>query len=62
MEPILLRPTEAAKLLSISRSRVYELLNLGALPAVKLGGTSWRIPRAAIEQLVQEAMKATVER
>ena len=53
---VFVRPAEAAKLLSISRSRIYELLNAGALPAVRLGGTAWRIPRAAIEKLAEDAM------
>lgn len=39
-EPILLRPIEAARLLSISRSRVYELLGRGEIPgAVRIGGS-----------------------
>lgn len=56
-EQILLRPIEAARALDCSRTRVYELVHAGALPHVLLGGTSLRIPRAAIEKLVQDAMK-----
>ena len=56
-EQILLRPIEAAKALGCSRTRVYELVHAGDLPHVRLGGTSLRIPRAAIEKLVQDAMK-----
>jgi len=55
--PIFLRVSQAAELLNVSRSRVYEMLNAGALPAVRLEGRTWRIPRAAIEQLVTDAMK-----
>jgi excisionase family DNA binding protein len=53
---IFLRPVEAAQLLSISRSRLYEMLNTGSIPAVRLDGRTWRIPRAAIEKLARDAM------
>ena len=57
-EQILLRSIEAAKALGCSRTRVYELVHAGDLPHVRLGGTSIRIPRAAIEKLVRDAMTA----
>jgi excisionase family DNA binding protein len=56
-EQILLRPVEAAKALGCSRTRIYELVHSGDLPHVRLGGTSIRIPRAAIDLLVAKAMK-----
>jgi excisionase family DNA binding protein len=59
MESLFVRPVEAAKLLSISRSRVYELLNAGSLPATRLEGRTWRIPKAAIEKMVTDAMSGT---
>lgn len=59
MEPLFLRPVEAARLLSVSRTRIYELLNTGSLPAVRLEGRTWRIPRAAIEKLAADAMRAS---
>lgn len=43
-EPLLLRPSEAAVLLGVSRSRLYELANAEAIPSLRLGG-SLRIPR-----------------
>jgi excisionase family DNA binding protein len=55
-EPIFLRPVEAARMLSISRSRVYELLNAGTLPGLRIEGRTWRIPRAAIEKMARDAM------
>jgi excisionase family DNA binding protein len=58
IEPVFLRPVEAARMLSISRTRIYELLSAGSIPAVRLEGRTWRIPRAAIEKLVRDAMKA----
>jgi excisionase family DNA binding protein len=56
IEPLFLRPVEAAHLLGISRSRIYEPLNGGSLPAIRLDGRTWRIPRAALEKLEREAM------
>jgi excisionase family DNA binding protein len=59
IEKILVRPAEAAAMLSISRSRVYELLASGAIPAVRLdNGRTLRIPRAALEKLAENAMEA----
>ena len=57
---LFLRPVEAAELLSVSKSRVYEMLNARTLPAVRLEGRTWRIPRVAIEQLVANAMKEII--
>src|SRR5215213_11710454 len=39
MEKLLLRPSEAAAHLSIGRSKVYELMRLGQLRSVKIGGS-----------------------
>jgi len=61
IEPVFLRPVEAARMLSISRTRIYELLNAGSIPAVRLEGRTWRIPRAAIEKLARDAMNASSE-
>ena len=48
---LLLTPTEAARCLSVGRSKVYELMRTGELRSVKLGG-SRRVPRAALVELV----------
>jgi excisionase family DNA binding protein len=58
VRPMFLRPIEAAALLSVSRSRLYELLASGTIPAIKLDGTL-RVPRAGLEKLVDDALKAT---
>lgn len=42
-EPLQLTPTEAATMLSIGRSKLYELLAAGELPVVYIG-RSCRIP------------------
>ena len=51
MEKLLYSPTEAAAHLSIGRSKIYELMRLGELRSVKIGG-SRRIPRAALAEFV----------
>jgi excisionase family DNA binding protein len=47
--PLLLRAEEAARLLSISRSRVYDLIKDGTIPSIKLPGLSVRVPRGELE-------------
>jgi excisionase family DNA binding protein len=55
---LLLTPEEAAAMLSVGRTRVYELIAQGELFSVRIGA-SRRIPRFALEtfvsRLVQEA-------
>jgi excisionase family DNA binding protein len=53
---LLLRPSEAAEMLSISRSKIYELIARGTIPSVKLGGTMLRVPLAAIRDLAESAI------
>ncbi|MFF3539148.1 helix-turn-helix domain-containing protein [Streptomyces sp. NPDC002466] len=48
---LLYRPEEAAELLSIGRSTLYELMTTGLLEYVKLGRCR-RIRRSALEQYV----------
>ncbi len=45
-------------MLNVSRSRLYEMLNAGTIPAVQLEGRTWRIPCEAIEKLARDAMNA----
>lgn len=51
MEKLLLSPVEAAAHLSLGRSKIYELMRLGQLRSVKIGGCR-RIPRAALAEFV----------
>lgn len=51
-ERLLLRVSEAAQLLSISRSQAYELVARGVIPSVRLGGKCIRVPRHALETWV----------
>ncbi|MDT7782218.1 MAG: hypothetical protein QOF58_637 [Pseudonocardiales bacterium] len=49
--PVLLTPTEAARALGIGRSKLYELLQTGALESVHIGACR-RIPTEAVLALV----------
>jgi len=53
MEKLLLRPTEAAEVLGLGRSKVYELLAAGTLPAIRVGGPI-RVPAEALRRWVSE--------
>lgn len=54
MEPLFLTIREAAAALSVSRSRVYELVNSGDLTIVHVGGAkTTRIRRAEVEQYAE---------
>jgi len=52
-EKLLLRVSEAAEALGISRSHCYELIQNGKLPVIRLGA-SVRIPRAWLTRFVEE--------
>ena len=49
---LLLRATQVAHLLGLGRSKVYEMMQTGELPIVRIG-TAVRVPRAALEAWVQ---------
>jgi len=51
MEKLLLTPEDAAEVLSIGRTKVYELLAAGLLRSVRIG-TSRRVPREAVEEFI----------
>lgn len=53
MERLLLRPAEAAELLGISRSRIYELIASRVLPTIRVG-LSRRIPAEALRRWVEQ--------
>lgn len=50
-ERLLLRPAEAASMLGISRSRCYQMLQRGELPAFRLGG-SIRVPLEDLRRMI----------
>ena len=52
MERLLLRPHEAAELLGLGRSTVYELIASGAIPSITIG-KSRRVPLEALRAWVR---------
>jgi len=59
---LLLRPTEAAQAMGMSRSKAYALISSGVIPSIRIGG-SVRIPVDALKawidrQLTQDAEAA----
>ena len=50
-----LKPTEASIALKISRSKLYEALQRGDIPSIKIAGLT-RIPRRWIDERVTEAL------
>ena len=55
MAPLLLTPEQAAAVLGICRTKVYELIGTGKLESVRIG-TSRRIAVAALEEFVPAAV------
>lgn len=55
MEKILLKPTEAAESLGISRAKTYELIASGEIPSVKIGA-SRRVPVAALQAWIAQQL------
>ncbi len=53
MEKLLLTPAEVCKVLSIGRSRVYEMINQKEIPSVRIGRRI-RIPRRPLEAWIRE--------
>jgi excisionase family DNA binding protein len=52
MQALLHTPEETAEILSIGRSRVFDLLRKGSLRSVKIGA-SRRIPDSAITEFIE---------
>ena len=59
-EPLLLRAEEAAKLLALGRSTVFQLLATGELPAVRVG-RAVRVRRVDLERWIEERARAAAE-
>lgn len=58
MDKLLLSPEEAAELLGVGRSTIYDLMRMKVVPSVKIGRAR-RIPSAAlqgyVERLIEQA-------
>jgi len=59
MERLTYTVSEVAELLGLSRSKTYELVAGGAIPALAIPGRRKLVARAALERLVQEALSAS---
>jgi excisionase family DNA binding protein len=59
VERLLLKPLDAAAMLSIGRSKIYEMIYRGDIPSVRVGGMI-RVPLSAVEKFAHDA-KATTE-
>jgi excisionase family DNA binding protein len=56
-EKLLFTVPEAARTLGISRSHLYQLIQSGKLPVIRLGA-SVRVPRRWLEEFVEQQVKA----
>ncbi len=56
MDKLLFTTTEAAEMLGLSRSYLYEIMATGELPSITLGRAR-RIPRQALEELVVQRQR-----
>lgn len=48
------KPEEAAKMLGIGRSLIYEMIKTGEIPAVRLGARRLLVPVEALENLLRD--------
>lgn len=51
-EKLLYRAAEAGEMLALGKSKVYELMNAGVLPSVRIGSAK-RIPAEALRKWVE---------
>ena len=50
-EVLLLRAEEVARVLGLSRSKIYQMMSVGALPVVRVG-RAVRVPRQALRDWI----------
>jgi excisionase family DNA binding protein len=55
-EFVFVKPVRAAKLLDMSKSKIYEMIQRNQIPFVRLGGCL-RIPMSALDDLVAKASR-----
>ncbi len=51
-KPAFFRMSEASQILTISRSKLYMLVNAGEIDSVLIGGRNRRIPASALEKYI----------
>ena len=54
-EFVFVKPVRAAKLMDMSKSKIYEMIQRNEIPYVRLGGCL-RIPMSALDDLVAKAI------
>jgi excisionase family DNA binding protein len=59
VDKVLLRPAEAARALSVSRSKAYQMIKDGTLRSVRLGNRSVRVPVDAVRELASGSADRT---
>ncbi len=59
-ERLMLRPTEAADALGVSRSKLYELMAARAIPSVRVGGCA-RVPLDALREWIAARTREQAE-
>lgn len=61
-ERVLLRVSEVADLIGVSKATAYDLVNRGSIPSVRLAGRGGRgllrVPAEALKKLASDAMRA----
>jgi excisionase family DNA binding protein len=60
IEKLLYRPSEAADVIGVSRSRAYELIASGVLPSIRVG-SSVRVPVEALRAWIERQLAANAE-
>lgn len=50
----LLTVDDAAEILMVGKNRIYELLNQGKIKGMRVGKSTWRIPKISIYQYIKE--------
>lgn len=60
MEKWLLKPSEAAQVLGIGRSLIYELIARGEIPSVRLG-RCLRVPIESLQQWIREREEERID-
>jgi excisionase family DNA binding protein len=55
-EFVFVKPVRAARLLDMSKSKIYEMIQRNEIPYVRLGGCL-RIPVSALDELVAKASR-----
>ena len=56
-EKMFLNVSEAAELLGVNKITMYKYIREKIIPAVKIGNTTWKIPRKSLELMVEESLK-----